>query len=110
MFASTKTMFGVLLAHLGTSHAVFLCTGFNTSTNGCSASTCTEYFISMGENILVPPTECIYNTALDTGFNLLVCDENNTCADMRKSTPTVAIDGFFNWHCPGTVSITRIGD
>ena len=73
---------------------------------------CTNMFISMGEVLEVPGTNCIYNSDSDGGFDLRICSGSQLsgrCSDLVAQRRE-DITGSFNWHTPGTNSILRTGN
>ncbi|KAK4189259.1 hypothetical protein QBC35DRAFT_450407 [Podospora australis] len=100
-----------LAALIGTSQAVFVCSGFNSVTGGCEQP-CTEISIGDGQLFNTPGTNCIFNADNDPGFDLKICSGANLgppCSFLHDQ-PRVDITGDFNWHTPGTGSILRTGD
>lgn len=60
----------------------------------------------------VPGTQCIYNPASDTGFDMLVCntaDLRGKCSNLQD-LQRVNIGGYWNWYTPGTASMKRTGN
>ncbi|KAK3332646.1 hypothetical protein B0T19DRAFT_439466 [Cercophora scortea] len=109
--APIATALTALAVLVGTSKAVFVCSGFNSATGGCEQP-CTEFSIVLNEELEVPGTNCIFNADNDPGFNLLVCSgsELGTPCTSLSNIARVDITGDFNWHTPNTNSIKRTGD